>query len=90
MRSLPGGSANSVLALGWLAHGVALLVLTLSTRLRRCVDLWVAVTLLALLIDLALSAMLVTARFQLGFYVGRLYGLLGASFVLVILLREAP
>jgi PAS domain-containing protein len=31
----------------------------------------------------------VDARYQLGFYVGRVYGFLASSFVLVLLLREA-
>jgi signal transduction histidine kinase len=77
-----------VLALGWLAHLVALFLLITRTRLRRRLELWMAVTLLAWLLDLALSAVLVTARYQLGFYFGRFYGLLGSSVVLVILLRE--
>lgn len=77
-----------VLAASWLGHLVALGVLVTRTRLRRRLDLWVAVMLLAWLLDLALSAVLVTARYQLGFYFGRTYGLLGSSVVLAILLRE--
>lgn len=77
-----------VLAVSWLAHLVALGLLIARTRLRRRLDLWVAVMLLAWLLDLALSAVLVTGRYQFGFYFGRLYGLLGSSVVLAILLRE--
>jgi signal transduction histidine kinase len=79
---------HGVLAVGWLAHLTALGLLIARTRLRRRLDLWVAMMLLAWLIDLALSAVLVTGRYQLGFYFGRLYGLLGSSVVLAILLRE--
>jgi hypothetical protein len=78
----------AVLALSWSAHLVALALLVVRTRLRRRLDLWLAVTLLAWLLDVALSAVLVTGRYQFGFYFGRLYGLLGASGVLAILLRE--
>jgi len=38
--------------------------------------------------DVALSSVLNAARFDLGFYAGRLYGLLAASFVLIVLLLE--
>lgn len=79
---------HGVLALGWLGHLVALGLLLVRTRLRRRLDLWVAVMLLAWLLDLALSAVLVTGRYQFGFYFGRMYGLLGSSVVLAILLRE--
>jgi signal transduction histidine kinase len=78
-----------ILLVGWLVHLVALVLLIRATGLRRLIDLWIAVTLVALLIDLALSALLITARYQLGFYLGRVYGLLAAAFVLGVLLRES-
>ena len=77
-----------ILAVSWLGHLVALGLLISRTRLRRRLDLWVAMMLLAWLLDLALSAVLVTGRYQFGFYFGRAYGLLGSSVVLAILLRE--
>lgn len=82
-------STRVVLLVGWLAHFAALTTLIWATRIRRVIDLWLAVTLLALTIDLALSALLVTGRYQLGFYLGRGYGLLAAVCVLSVLLREA-
>lgn len=78
-----------VLLVGWMTHLVALALLFQATRLRRLIDLWIAVTLVALVSDLALSALLVSARYQLGFYLGRAYGFLGAIFVLGVLLRDA-
>lgn len=78
-----------MLTLGWGTHLVALILLITFTRLRRLIDTWLAVTLVALLIDLALSAILVNGRYQVGFYLGRVYGLLGAIFVLIVLLRES-
>jgi light-regulated signal transduction histidine kinase (bacteriophytochrome) len=44
--------------------------------------------LVALTIDLALSALLVNGRYEVGFYMGRLYGFFAACFVLSVLLRE--
>jgi signal transduction histidine kinase/ActR/RegA family two-component response regulator len=46
------------------------------------------VVLCAWLFDIALAAVLNHGRFDLGFYAGRIYGLLAASFVLTVLLLE--
>lgn len=77
-----------VFAMTWFAHVLALGALVWYTRLRRVIDAWLAVTLVALSIDVLLSAVLIDSRYQLGFYLGRLYGLLAALFVLGALLRE--
>ncbi len=55
---------------------------------RTVLDLWLMVVSLAWLCDIALSAMLNEARFDLGFYAGRIYGLLACSVVLLELLLE--
>jgi len=52
-------------------------------------DIWLMVVLCAWVFDIALSAVLNAGRFDLGFYAGRVYGLLAASFVLVVLLLES-
>nr|WP_254367077.1 sensor histidine kinase [Paraburkholderia sp. NMBU_R16] len=57
-------------------------------RPRSVLDLWLMVVLCAWLFDIALSAALNHRRFDLGFYAGRIYGLLAASFVLVALTFE--
>jgi len=49
-------------------------------------DLWLMVVMCAWLFDIALSAVIGSSRYDLGFYAGRLYGLIAASFVLVTLL----
>ena len=49
-------------------------------------DLWLIVTMCAWTFDIALGAMFNAARFDLGFYAGRIYGLAAASLVLVMLL----
>jgi signal transduction histidine kinase/CheY-like chemotaxis protein len=51
-------------------------------------DLWLMVVMCAWVFDIALSGVLNAARFDLGFYAGRIYGLMAASFVLVVLLIE--
>lgn len=63
-------------------------LLYLWRKARSVLDLWLMVTLVAWLLDIALASVLNAARFDLGFYAGRVYGLLASSFVLAILLLE--
>jgi PAS domain S-box-containing protein len=51
-------------------------------------DIWLMVVLCAWLFDIAMSAILNVARYDLGFYLGRIYGLGAASFVLAVLLID--
>ena len=71
----------------WCLSLAALLVLWFR-RPHSVIDVWLMVVLCAWLFDIALSAMVNVARFDLGFYVGRIYGLCAASFVLAILLID--
>jgi PAS domain S-box-containing protein len=71
----------------WLLGLAALLVLW-SRRPHSVIDVWLMVVLCAWLFDIALAAILNVARFDLGFYVGRIYGLCAASFVLGVLLVD--
>jgi signal transduction histidine kinase/DNA-binding response OmpR family regulator len=71
----------------WFISLVAL-VLLWRRRPHSVLDLWLMVVMCAWLFDIALSAMLNAGRFDLGFYAGRVYGLLAASFVLAVLLLE--
>jgi signal transduction histidine kinase len=57
-------------------------------RPHSVLDLWVMVVMCAWLFDIALAAVLNAGRFDLGFYAGRIYGLLAATFVLLVLLVE--
>jgi PAS domain S-box-containing protein len=57
-------------------------------RPHSILDLWLMVVMSAWLFDVALSSILNSGRFDLGFYAGRAYGLLAASFVLAALLLE--
>ena len=57
-------------------------------RPHSVLDIWLMVVLCAWVFDIALSALLNVARFDLGFYLGRIYGLFAASFVLAVLLVD--
>lgn len=55
---------------------------------RSLLDLWLMVVMGYLLCDITLSSYLNATRYDLGFYAGRLYGVLAASFVLAALVLE--
>jgi signal transduction histidine kinase len=57
-------------------------------RHRSVLDLWLMVVLCAYVIEIALTAFPVPIRFSLGWYAGRVYGVLSGSLVLLILLEE--
>jgi diguanylate cyclase (GGDEF)-like protein len=71
----------------WLLN-LAAMTLLLHRRPYTVLDLWLIVVLCAWLFDIALSALFNAARYDVGFYGGRIYGLLAASLVLVVLLHE--
>jgi signal transduction histidine kinase len=72
----------------WCLTLVALAVMWQRRRPHSVLDLWLMVVLCTWLADVALSAMLNGGRFDLGFYAGRIYGLLAGSFVLMVLLFD--
>jgi PAS domain S-box-containing protein len=78
---------RSVVASVWILSLLALVVVW-RRRPHTVLDLWLMVVLWAWLCDIALAAVLNHGRFDLGFYAGRIYGLLAASFVLGVLLLE--
>ena len=75
----------AVVSAVWLLSFVALLALWTRTR-HTMLDLWLMIVMCAWIFDIALSAVLNAGRFDLGFYAGRVYGLLAATFVLLVLL----
>jgi diguanylate cyclase (GGDEF)-like protein len=82
------GPGSYLIALGaW-----PLPLLTLAGLLWRgphsVLDLWIVVVMCVQVLEVALSATLNGGRFDLGFYVGRIYGLAAVSFVLLMLLIE--
>jgi diguanylate cyclase (GGDEF)-like protein len=71
----------------WALNLIALVALW-RRRPYRVLDIWLIVTMYAWLFDIALSAVLNGGRYDLGFYAGRIYGFMAASFVLVVLLVQ--
>ncbi|MEM5341378.1 sensor histidine kinase [Paraburkholderia azotifigens] len=78
---------TGIIATVWLLNLLALLVLW-HRRSRSVLDLWLAVVMAIWLLDIAMSAVLNHGRFDLGFYAGRIYGLLASGVVLFVLLFE--
>jgi len=71
----------------WAFSFVGLAILW-RARPHTVLDLWLMVVMCAWIFDIGLSAVLNNGRFDLGFYAGRVYGLMAASFVLMVLLTE--
>ena len=67
---------------------LAALVALWICKPHSILDVWLMVVMCAWLFDIALSAMLNEAQFDVGFYLGRIYGLCAASFVLAVLLVD--
>lgn len=63
-------------------------LLAVWRRATAVLDLWLMVVMAVWLLDIALAAILGSSRFDLGFYAGRMYGLIAASIVLIALLAE--
>lgn len=86
------GSDYSLLVKKGVSPAVWLLTLTamllLWQRPLRVVDLWLMLVMWIWLFDIALAAVIGSSRFDLGFYVGRIFGLIAASFLLIMLLGE--
>ena len=71
----------------WLLSLAALLSLWLRGD-HTILDIWLLIVTGVWLFDIALAAMLNSGRYDLGWYVGRIYGLVSASFLLIVLLLE--
>jgi PAS domain S-box-containing protein len=77
----------AVVSTTWAISALALIVLWIG-RPHTVLDVWLMVVMCVWIFDIALSAVLNAGRFDLGFYAGRIYGLLAATFVLGVLLVE--
>ncbi len=71
-----------------LTCAVAITVL-LRRRVYSVLDVWMTVILSAWIFDISLSAVFNAARFDFGYYAGRIYGLFAAGAILAILLTES-
>lgn len=70
-----------------LMMSVAALVLVWTHR-RSALDLWLAVTLCALVAELATVSFILVSRYSLGFYLGRIFSLAVSMTVLIMLLSD--
>jgi signal transduction histidine kinase len=66
----------------------AVALILLWVRRRSVLDLWLMVVMCAYVIEICLISFPVPIRFSIGWYGGRIYGLLSASLVLFVLLYE--
>jgi diguanylate cyclase (GGDEF)-like protein/PAS domain S-box-containing protein len=71
----------------WALSGAALALLWRRPK-PTTLDVWLTVVLCTWIFDIGLSAVFNHGRFDLGFYVGRTFGLLSSIFVLTVLLLE--
>ena len=71
----------------WMLSLIALAALW-RRRPYSVLDLWLMVVMCVWIFDIALASVLNAGRFDVGWYAGRIYGLLATSFVLLILLYE--
>src|ERR1700676_4545767 len=73
---------------GFLALWIGLSLVLLWVRRRSVLDLWLMVVMCAYAIELYMSAFPVPARFSVGWYAGRVFGLLSGSLLLFVLPDE--
>lgn len=71
----------------WIVTGLALVIL-FSRRSASTMDMWLAVVLSAWFFEIGLVSVFNAGRWDVGFYAGRVYGLVASSFVLIMLLIE--
>jgi diguanylate cyclase (GGDEF)-like protein len=71
-----------------MAVSVAALLALWRRPQRAALDVWLMVVMSAWLLDLTLSAVVSSSRYDLGWYAGRSYGFLAACCLLVVLLVE--
>jgi signal transduction histidine kinase/DNA-binding response OmpR family regulator len=81
------GSLTVSVSVIWLLCIAALLLLWRSKPLA-VLDLWLMVVMWSWLFDVGLSSLFNAARYDLGFYAGRIYGAVAAGFLLIMLLLE--
>ena len=79
--------ANVAMSALWIPS-LAALALLWRRRPHTALDLWLIVVLCAWIFDVALSAVLNAGRYDLGWYAGRIYGLIAGSVLLIALVIE--
>ena len=71
----------------WFVTGLALAIL-FTRRSTSTLDTWLVVVLAAWFFEIGLVSVFNAGRWDVGFYAGRVYGLVASSFVLIMLLTE--
>ncbi len=84
---LDAGAKIFVALAVWLLS-LAALTLLWWRKPHSLLDMWLMVIMLIWIFDVALAAVLNHGRYDVGWYMGRVYGLMAASFVLLALLLE--
>lgn len=79
---------KAFVALAVWAMSLAALALIWWRKPHSLLDMWLMVIMLIWILDVALAAVLNHGRYDVGWYMGRAYGLMAASFVLIALLLE--
>jgi diguanylate cyclase (GGDEF)-like protein len=79
---------GKVFLVGIWSLGLLALWLLWHGKPHSVLDVWLHVVICAWLFDIALAAVLNTGRYDLGWYMGRIYGVLAACFLLIVLLSE--
>ncbi|MES2973672.1 MAG: ATP-binding protein [Pseudomonadota bacterium] len=77
----------AVASLTWLL-GLAAIPLLWRRKPHSMLDLWLMVVVCTWLFDVALAAVLNGGRYDLGWYAGRVYGILAATFILIVLVLD--
>jgi diguanylate cyclase (GGDEF)-like protein len=77
-----------IIAVAAFSLGVLVLFVFWRRRPKSVLDLWLMVVMFLTLLSAPLSSIMNTGRFDFGFYAGRIFGLVAASFVLINLLIE--
>ena len=88
MRGDQDAPAKVVVASATWMLSLAALPVLWRRRPHSVLDLWLMVVTCVWVFDIALASVLNHGRYDLGWYAGRVYGVLAASFVLVVLLLE--
>jgi signal transduction histidine kinase len=82
------GAAKVFVATASWALSLAALPTLWRRRPRTLLDLWLTVVMCVWIFDVALASVLNGGRYDLGWYSGRIYGLIAGTFVLAMLLLE--
>lgn len=91
-KIIDGGNYALLVTTGASPIALGLSALALFALWRRprktAIDLWLMVVMSAWILDVTLSAVVTSSRYDLGWYAGRTYGLVAACCLLIVLLFE--